>query len=56
VRSVEHIHILIRNYTEDFLKNLVEKDVRDENNRPIGELEKEREVAKTTSNNFRDGL
>ncbi|KAF8540843.1 hypothetical protein BDD12DRAFT_831702 [Trichophaea hybrida] len=53
VRSVEHIHILIRNYTEEFLMNVVGTDARDENNRPIGELEKEREVAgKKTSINY----
>ncbi|KAI5781160.1 hypothetical protein EDC01DRAFT_718553 [Geopyxis carbonaria] len=43
VRSVEHIHILIRKYTPEFLATVVGKDVGDQKSRPIGELIKEKE-------------
>ncbi|CCX32814.1 hypothetical protein FPQ18DRAFT_322037 [Pyronema domesticum] len=39
VRSVEHIHVLIRNYEEEWLNGIVGKDARDE---VIGEKEKRR--------------
>jgi hypothetical protein len=42
VRSVEHIHVLIRDCAEDFLKSVVGIDARDKNNKPIGQLEKEK--------------
>ena len=40
VRSVEHIHILIRNYSDEFLKKVVTEDA---NARPVGEIVRERE-------------
>ena len=43
VRSVEHVHILIRNYTEDILRDVVGKDARQSGAKPIGELVREEE-------------
>lgn len=40
VRSVEHIHVLIRNYSTEFVDTVVGKDAREQ--RPIGELEREK--------------
>jgi hypothetical protein len=45
VRSVEHIHILIRNYTTDFLERVVGKDAHSDTNQPIGEMEREKLIA-----------
>lgn len=41
VRSVEHIHILIRNYDEEFIKEVVGEDA----GKTIGEQVKEAETA-----------
>lgn len=41
VRSVEHIHVLIRGYTDEFLASVVGKDAADGTIRLVGELEKE---------------
>ncbi|TGZ77913.1 hypothetical protein EX30DRAFT_366329 [Ascodesmis nigricans] len=43
VRSVEHVHVLVRNYTEEFVEEVVGRDARDV--KPIGEREKERALA-----------
>jgi hypothetical protein len=43
VRSVEHIHVLIRNHTEEFVKSVVGIDARDQVKKTIGELVKEEE-------------
>jgi hypothetical protein len=43
VRSVEHIHVLIRNYSEEFIKSVVGIDARDQVKKTIGELVKEEE-------------
>ena len=53
VRSVEHIHVLIRSYPEDFVARVVAEDARGGGSRPIGELEREREAVES---NGEDGL
>lgn len=47
VRSVEHIHVLIRNYPDDFVARVVAEDARGGRSRPIGELESEQEVVES---------
>lgn len=49
VRSVEHIHILIRNYTPGFLAAVLGSDTSEEKNRPIGELIKEKDDIRLAS-------
>lgn len=51
VRSVEHIHVLIRGYSDEFLASVVGKDAVDAINRPIGELEKEKEQKQVCNGN-----
>jgi hypothetical protein len=43
VRSVEHIHVLIRNYTEEFVKSVVDIDARDQVKKTVGESINEEE-------------
>lgn len=44
VRSVEHIHVLIRGASEEFLKTVVGAEANGEMIKGIGQLEREREI------------